>query len=129
MEHDCIADQYGRDHKCGVCGKGRCRFCGDPLCLRDLVSRPSSTVLDGVMVDECGRYLRAGELVATWIELSANKASTLRWALCMECYDRAYKGVNPGRITFGWLNNCIPCGYHSADIETFRVRVRLKGEK
>ena len=120
ISHECISDVSGADRRCGVCGRGRCRFCNSPSCLRGEEYRPSATRIDGVEVQECGRYLRAGELAATWIELDSTKAGTIRWAICIGCYDRAYAGVNPGRITFGWLKNCLPCGYHTANIEPFR---------
>ena len=107
---------------CGKCGGGKCSFCGSASCLRGDTMRPGSSVIDGEDIRECGRYIYAGELVATWITLSSNKKGTLRFALCMGCYrsatlDYSGPGLPPSRFTIGRLRDCIPCGYHTAVIE------------
>lgn len=110
------------DRRCGACGAGFCPFCRNDWCMRDDAYRSSDGCIDGVGFDQCGRYLRAGEMAATWITLDAAKTGTLRFAICMRCYDHAlFAGVPRGRFVLGTLKDCITCGYHTAVIDEIRM--------
>ena len=99
-----------------------CRFCKDKFCLHHLGDgRPNDSEIDGHTYNQCGRWIRAGELVASWITLSANKMSTLRYVMCMSCYDSVVHpyGDHPlpeSRFWVAPLENCMTCGYHGARI-------------
>lgn len=97
------------------------------MCLRGDSCAPSSTTIDGRKVDTCGRDIFAGELVATWINLSSNGKTTIRRAVCMLCYRNATldyygPGLEPGRFVLGRLKNCLTCGYHPAVIKEWNPR-------
>ena len=106
-----------------------CKFCNRWYCMRDGGWRPSGGTIDGIEVEKCGRSLRAGEMVATWIELNGTRAGTMRFVFCMACHDAAVvRGVTETRFTLGTLENCLSCGYHPAVLADVPAWQRTEAE-